>query len=386
MLVRSLKEFSFTQIGGGEGTKDGEWLQVSQFPTSVHVELLNLKRIPDPFIGLQEWDVQWIGESRWSFKTTFSVTEDELKSSNADLLFEGLDTFATVLLNGTQILQSENQFIEYRVAVKQNLKAGENELVLNFDSAFFKGRELEKQHGKLNLWNGDSSRLHVRKAQYNYGWDWGPVLMTVGPWKPISIQFYENRIAEVDIRSQVSEQLDVQVPVALAFSEKVPGLVTVSLKAPDGTVVASSKDIKTDQGQAKAKFDFKPGQIELWYPVGYGKQPLYTVEIELNDQDGKALDLKVQKIAFRRAQVVQEKLVDQEGLSFLFEINNVRIFCGGSNWIPADSFLTTITPERYRAWLQLLIDGNQNMVRVWGGGIYEADAFYDTCDGKCTEF
>jgi len=115
--------------------------------------------------------------------------------------------------------------------------------------------------------------------------------MTVGPWKPISIQFYENRITEVDIRSQVSEQLDVQVPVALAFSEKVSGFVTVSLKAPDGTVVASSKDIKTDQGQAKAKFDFKPGQVELWYPVGYGKQPLYTVEIELNDQVSQVVDL-----------------------------------------------------------------------------------------------
>ncbi|THV08604.1 glycoside hydrolase family 2 protein [Dendrothele bispora CBS 962.96] len=380
MLVRSLKDFFFTQIGSGEGTKDGEWLPVSQFPTSVHVELLNLKRIPDPFVGLHEWDVQWIGETRWAFKTTFSVKEDELKTTNIDLVFDGLDTFASVLLNGAQILQTEDQFIEYRVAVKEALKAGENELVLNFDSAFFKGRELEKQHEKLNLWNGDSSRLHVRKAQYNYGWDWGPVLMTVGPWKPVSVQFYENRIAEVDVRSRVSEQLDVKVSVALTFAAKTPGLATVSLKAPDGSVVASNKDISGTSGQAETKFEFKTGEVELWYPVGYGKQPLYTVEVELTDESGKAMDSKAQKIAFRRARVVQEKLVDQEGLTFLFEINNIRIFCGGSNWIPADSFLTTITAERYKAWLQLLIDGNQNMIRVWGGGIYEADVFYDTCD------
>ncbi|KAL0577728.1 hypothetical protein V5O48_004277 [Marasmius crinis-equi] len=375
----ALNDWSFTQVGGGEGTKDGEWLPVHQFPTTVHVELLHLKKIPDPFVGLHEWDVQWIGESQWAFKTSFKVSDADLQASHVDLVFEGLDTFASVLLNGTQILSTENQFVENRVDVKSSLKA-ENELVIEFDSAFIRGREIEKKHGKLALWNGDSSRLHVRKAQYNYGWDWGPVLMTVGPWKPVSLQVYQNRITEVDVRSNVSSKLDVQTSIGIEFLEKASGTASVVLKGPDGAVVASDSNISTSNGHSHVSFSFKAGEVQLWYPVGYGKQPLYTVEVEIADESGAVLDKKTKKISFRRVSVVQESLIDAPGLTFLFEINNIRIFCGGSNWIPADSFLTTVTPDRYQAWLQLLVDGNQNMVRVWGGGIYEYDIFYDICD------
>ncbi|KAK7049564.1 hypothetical protein VNI00_005595 [Paramarasmius palmivorus] len=377
--TRYLQDWSFTQIGGGEGTKDGEWLQVSEFPTTVHVELLKLKKIPDPYIGLQEWDVQWVGEARWAFKTSFPVSDAELAAPHLDLVFDGLDTFASVLLNGTEILKTENQFVAHRVDVKPHLKS-QNDLVINFDSAFTTGREIEKKHGKFNLWNGDSSRLHVRKAQYNYGWDWGPVLMTTGPWKPISLQVYHNRITELDVRSKVSQKLDVQMSVGLEFQEKAAGTASVTLKSPDGTVVASDSHISTESGHCHVSFSFTAGEVELWYPVGYGKQPLYTVEVEISDANSTPLDKQSKRIAFRRAVVVQEPLEDQPGLTFLFEINNIRVFCGGSNWIPADSFLTTMTPERYRAWLQLLVDGNQNMIRIWGGGIYEADVFYDVCD------
>ncbi|KAJ7904470.1 glycoside hydrolase family 2 protein [Mycena olivaceomarginata] len=365
-MNRLLQDWSFTQLGGGEGTKDGEWLAVSQFPTTVHVELLKLKRIPDPFLGLAEWD------SRWAFKTQFSVTEDELKYPNADLVFEGIDTFASVLLNGNEILKTNNQFVSYRVSAKPHLKVGTNELMLNFDSAYAVGREIEKKHGKLNLWNGDSSRLH---AQYNYGWDWGPVLMTTGPWKPVSFHCYENRIFDLDVRTQVSESLDVKLTAKFSF-EKKKGFASFVLHKPDGSEEVSAPKMATDDGVSELTFDFPSGHLQLWYPVSQGEQPLYTVE------DGNVLDKRTQKIGVRRARVVQEKLIDQDGLSFFFEVNNVRLFCGGSNWIPADSFLTTVTPERYRAWLELLVKGNQNMIRVWGGGIYEADVFYDICDGK----
>ncbi|KAF7355273.1 Beta-mannosidase B [Mycena sanguinolenta] len=378
-MNRQLQDWKFTQLGGGEGTKDGEWLSVSQFPTTVHVELLKLKRIPDPFLALAEWDVQWVGESRWAFKTQFTVDAAEMKCSNADLVFEGIDTFATVLLNGNEILKANNQFVSYRVSAKPHLREGANELVLNFDSAFTVGREIEKKHGKLLLWNGDSSRLHVRKAQYNYGWDWGPVLMTIGPWKPVRFHSYENRITDLDVRTQVSESLDVKLDAKFTF-EKKKGYASFVLKRPDGSEEVSAPKIPTDNGVGEVSFKFPSGHLQLWYPVGYGAQPLYTVQVELTDLARNVLDTQTQKIGIRRARVVQEKLIDQDGLSFLFEINNVRIFCGGSNWIPADSFLTTVTAERYRAWLDLLVKGNQNMIRVWGGGIYEADVFYDICD------
>ncbi|KAI0772566.1 glycoside hydrolase family 2 protein [Irpex lacteus] len=379
---KSLNEgWSFTRTAGGGGNivKEGEWLGVQSFPTTVHVELLKQGKIPDPFVGLNEWEVQWIGEASWSFKTQFDVTEAELAKPNADLVFDGLDTFATVFLNGSKILKTENQFVSHRVAVKSLLKPSGNELKIDFESAFRKGREIEKKYQKLGLWNGDSSRLYVRKAQYNYGWDWGPVLMTVGPWKPISLETYKARITDVDVRVNIADDFYAKVDVNFELSSGDPVVASVSLLRPSGSLAIGRPQTPV-QGQASLNFSFSKDAYELWWPVGYGEQPLYAAEIIVSDEQGKVLDTKVQKFGFRRAVVVQDKLVDQEGRTFLFEINGVRIFCGGSNWIPADSFLTTITRDRYRRWLQLLVDGNQNMIRVWGGGIYEADDFYELAD------
>ncbi|KII94824.1 glycoside hydrolase family 2 protein [Plicaturopsis crispa FD-325 SS-3] len=372
--------WSFTQVGGGQGTKDGEWLPVSEFPTTVHVELLKLKKIPDPALGLNEWDVQWIGEATWAFKTTFDASEAELAASNADLVFEGVDTFSVVTLNGQKILETENQFIAYRAPVKEHIKAGENELVLTFESAFIKGREIEANFGKRQLWNGDSSRLYVRKAGYNYGWDWGPILMTVGPWKAVIFHTYKTHIEDIDVRVDVDESLAVSLTVEATLSHKVPSRASIAFNKPDGSLIIGSSKMDARHGTVRGEYSISPGVLDLWYPVGYGKQPIYKVVVEINDEQGNLLDRKTQNVSIRRARIVQDKLIDQEGLAFLFEINNIRIFCGGSNWIPADSFLTTITAERYRRWIQLLVDGNQNMIRVWGGGIYEPDVFYDICD------
>lgn len=375
------KNWQFTQVGGGQGTKDGEWLPCEEFPTSVHVELLKRKAIPDPFIGLHEWDVQWIGEAEWAFKTTFHIADETFAAPNVDLIFEGLDTYCSVELNGEKLLSTNNQFISHHIPVKgQSLKNGDNELVLTFPSAFIKGRELEKQHGKLNLWNGDSSRLHVRKAQYNYGWDWGPVLMTVGPWRPISIHAYESRLADLRAIVDVKEDLSVQTNISFQVEGSVSGLkAEYSLLSQDGKEVLGDS-AALSEGKGESAFAAKPGALDLWYPVGYGKQALYTLQVSLYDEQGNVIDVQVQQLGLRRVRVIQDKLDGEPGHSFLFEVNNIRIFCGGSNWIPADSFLTTMTPKRYRDWLQLLIDGNQNMIRVWGGGIYEHDSFYNICD------
>ncbi|KAG6855147.1 hypothetical protein C0991_006076 [Blastosporella zonata] len=152
--------------------------------------------------------------------------------------------------------------------------------------------------------------------------------MTVGPWKPISLQSYETRIVDLDIRTDVSEALDVKLTADLALSDSPNGSASFVLKAADGSVVASTT-ATIDAGHAKVAFEFPAGKIDLWYPVGYGKQPLYTVEAKVSNEANEILDTKTLRIAFRRARVVQDKLIDQEGLTFLFEINNVRIFCGG---------------------------------------------------------
>ncbi|QRV76379.1 beta-mannosidase [Ceratobasidium sp. AG-Ba] len=363
-----------------------EWIPTSTFPTSVHVELIKLGKIPDPYIGLNEWDVQWVGEADWQFRNTFQLLPKDLSDPNADLVFDGLDTYCTVELNGKVILEANNMFLPYRVAVKKHLVEGSNELVLTFPSTFVKGRELQEKNGKFALWNGDSSRLHVRAAQYTYGWDWGPVLRTIGPWRPIILETYAVRLSDVRISQDVKEDLSATLSVQLEISEaKSDHSAAVVLKSSAGAVVKSA-DITIKGGRAVVDFKLAKGEVDLWYPVHYGKQALYIVDIQVADkasglpQSGKQVAAHSQRIGIRRARVVEDPLDGQEGRTFLFEVNNIRIFCGGSNWIPADNFLTTIGTERYRAWLQLLVDGNQNMIRVWGGGIYEDDAFYDVCD------
>ncbi|CCO26797.1 beta-mannosidase [Rhizoctonia solani AG-1 IB] len=272
-------------------------------------------------------------------------------------------------------------FLSYRVPVKELLVEGSNELLLTFPSTFVKGRELQEKHGKFGLWNGDSSRLHVRTAQYTYGWDWGPVLRTIGPWRSIRLETYAVRLSDVRVRQDVKEDLSAKLSVDLEVSDKSSDLsASVVLKSSTGTVIKKATDLAIQNGQSVVQFEVAKGEVDLWYPVGYGKQPLYTVEVQVADKSGTQVAAHSQRIGIRRARVVEDPLEGQEGRTFLFEINNVRVFCGGSNWIPADNFLTTITPERYRAWLQLLVDGNQNMVRIWAGGIYEDDSFYNACD------
>ncbi|KAG9093828.1 hypothetical protein FS749_013657 [Ceratobasidium sp. UAMH 11750] len=321
-----------------------------------------------------------VGEADWQFRTTFQLSPKDLSDPNADLVFDGLDTYCTVELNGKVILEANNMFLPYRVAVKKHLVEGSNELILTFPSTFVKGRELQEKHGKFALWNGDSSRLHVRTAQYTYGWDWGPILRTIGPWRPITLETYAIRLSDVRVRQDVKEDLSAELSVEFEVSEKTSDLsAAVVLKSSAGAV-AKTADAEIKDGRAVAEFKLAKGDVELWYPVGYGKQALYTVDIQVSDKSGKQVAAHSQRIGIRRARVVEDPLEGQDGRTFLFEINNIRIFCGGSNWIPADNFLTTISAERYRAWLQLLVDGNQNMVRIWAGGIYEDDVFYDTCD------
>jgi len=177
--------------------------------------------------------------------------------------------------------------------------------------------------------------------------------MTVGPWKPIELQTYDNKIVDVDIRSEVSESFGVNLTVGLTFSDKKRCFATFILKEANGTFKAATYNIAAGSGQAKVSLQFNPGDLKMWYPVGYGEQPLYTGTVELRDevgeyypidtegvndiQHGKLLDVRTERLAFRRARVVQEKLIDEDGLTFLFEINNIRIFCGGR--LMSQSFL-----------------------------------------------
>ncbi|QBD81072.1 glycoside hydrolase family 2 protein [Ktedonosporobacter rubrisoli] len=356
-----------------------DWVPAS-VPGTVHQALLAAGRIPDPFVDLHENDVQWIGEQDWLYRCEFAYQPaGSADAQEVALNFAGLDTYATVWLNGTQILTSSNMFVPARVQVKDLLREGRNELHILFASALRRGKELEAEHGELVAWNGDPSRLYVRKAQYHYGWDWGPTLLTAGPWRTISLQTYRARIADLHCPAEVAADLQsATLPVRVAVEEQSRRALTVhlALYAPSGERV---DEVQVPLSGNEARHTFRLASPALWYPRGYGEQAFYRLVATLHAED-QELDRTEQRLGLRRLQLIQRQLAEAAGSSFFFEINNVPVFCGGANWIPADSFTPRVTAERYRQWLQLAAEANMVMLRVWGGGIYEDDAFYQTCD------
>lgn len=363
---------------------DSVYRETQGFPTEIHLDLLHHGIIPDPFVGKQEVDVQWVGEKPWVYRTMFRSPTDCLHDSprTSILVFEGLDTYATVVLNGETMKKSDNMFLPFRVDVTGKLLKEHNLLEITFESTFLIGKKIveENPSHRWGCWNGDPSRLAVRKAQYHYGWDWGPALLTCGPWKPIYLEMYESRISDLSFNTEISESLDSAMVVAKLEFEGQADHVKFEMSL-NGSYVASC--IETLGSSNTAEAVMRTTKPKLWYPHRYGDQPLYILTATLlasRNGCNVILDTRSKRFGLRRAKVVQRKLIDARGTTFMFEINNIVIFCGGSNWIPAHSFQTLLNPKNYRDWVKLAADGNQVMLRVWGGGIYEQDAFYEACD------
>lgn len=345
-------------------------------PGTVHTDLLAAGQIPDPFVGLNEPAVQWVGERDWLYRSTFMVDADLLAFPCIDLCFEGLDTVVTVWLNGQLILTGDNMFVPRRVAVKPLLHEGANELRLLFQSAFHYGKQWEAEHGGMAVWNGDASRVYVRKAQYHYGWDWGPTLLTAGIWKAVALEAYSAGIVEFHAPVEITPALNhATIPVTVTALGTLEGTaLMLTLCDPQGNVVdTASVPIEGNQ----ASHTFMLSEPQLWWCRGYGEQPLYRVIASLRHEE-RELHRRELRIGIRRLRLLQEAL--DGGSGFLFELNNTPIFCGGVNWIPADMFTPRISDEKYRTLLEMTAAAHMTMVRVWGGGIYEADVFYDLCD------
>lgn len=364
-----------------DASNDKGWFPAS-VPGTVQQALLATNQIPDPFYGRNETLVQWVGESDWMYRCTFN-RPDSAPGDCVMLCFDGLDTFATVWLNGQQIHHSDNMFIPYRIDVASWLQEGANELLIVFESALRHGKEREAEYGKYAVWNGDASRVYVRKAQYHYGWDWGPTLLTAGPWQPVYLEVYRARISDLYCPIALDDDLSharIQVQASCELSHAIQQtMLHLSLYGPDGTKI----DVQTLPVTGDVvHHTFVLDNPQLWWPRGYGEQPLYRVEAVLyhQHQHTRELDRVEKRVGVRRLQLVQQPVSNDSGTTFFFSVNNTPIYCGGANWIPADSFLPSVTPEIYRTWLQLAADAHITMLRVWGGGIYENDVFYDTCD------
>ncbi|KAK4235763.1 hypothetical protein C8A03DRAFT_46150 [Achaetomium macrosporum] len=343
----------------------------------------------DPFVDMNELEVSWVAEQTWHYRITFTASADRRgPGAKVDLVFEGLDTLATVTLNGEVILESDNMFVEHRVSIGELLiDETANTLKIVFEPARRRGLELVKTHPDHNfiVHQTEVSRGPVRKAQYHWGWDWGPILLTCGPWKPVRLESYVNRIE--DIRVDYDLRMSQGSPTVLEATIQAhvvdpAAAVEVELFRPGELTAALRDRKKSPHGAQSWLYTSSILGMEnppLWWPRGYGPQQSCKLRLRSIASDGSTvLAEEHQTLGFRKVELIQEK--DQFGKSFYFRINGVDVFCGGSCWIPADSFLPRISPQRYRDWIELLAEGNQNMVRVWGGGIYESDAFYTACD------
>ncbi|KAH6867852.1 glycoside hydrolase superfamily [Thelonectria olida] len=361
-----------------EDQSQDPWLPVQQVPSQVHIDLLANEKIPDPFVDANELLVQWIAEKDWVYRTQFRASPSTLVRT--DLVFLGLDTFATVSLNGKPILESQSMHTSHRVNISELLLLNQaNELQIVFESALLRVREIVRQHPEhtFHVRQTEEGRIPVRKSQYNWGWDWGPILMTAGPWRPVLLEQYVSRIDDIWAQYQVSPDLTTcsgDLYVRVGDDSQAGDKVLLSLIYEDKTIFQKECQIDSD-GLAKTAFHID--EPSLWYPHGYGPQSRYQLSVGLIRTD-TTLDTKSKLLGFRHCELIQEK--DEFGKSFYFRINGVDTFAGGSCWIPGDSYLAQMSKDRYVDWVKLMVESNQIMVRVWGGGIYEDDAFLDACD------
>jgi beta-mannosidase len=289
-----------------------------------------------------------------------------------------LDTYAQVKLNGKVIGEPSNMFVEHRFEVKRILKAGNNILEIVFDSPTLRMKQLEGQYGALKVSHvpyGAYARVYARKAQYSFGWDWGPKLATSGLWRSIYLEaFSDCRIKSIFARAvKISKQnADVRIDVDLERKGHAPTVLNFEMTG-EGFEYRKSFNVTN----ARKSVTFKIPNPHLWWPNGYGDQSLYQVKVSAVSR-GIECDTKSSSFGIRTIRLLQE--TDSDGKSFIFEINGVKIFCKGADWIPSDNFIPRIPTSTYERLLTMARDAHMTMVRVWGGGIYEQDIFYELCD------
>ena len=356
---------------GGEGAgRSGAAALPATVPGCVHVDLVAAGVIPDPFLGENEAAVSWVGRTDWTYSTTFHHVADG--AERVDLVMEGLDTVATVTLNGTVVARTRNMHRSYRVEVSGILRDGDNVLDVSFSAPITEAEAAAERLG---------ARPHVNTHPYNalrknassFGWDWGPDLPSSGIWRPIALESWSTaRIASlrpaVDVAPDGAGILDLVVEADRASERELAIRVRVA---------GESATVRLPEGQTSASLRVVVPDAAVWWPRGYGDQPLYDVEVELVDGESR-LDVRDQRVGFRTVAV--SSAPDEAGASFAIVVNGEPVLVRGYNWIPDDVFLARSDRVTVERSIRQAFDSNANLLRVWGGGIYESEDFYDVCD------
>ncbi len=352
---------------------DNTWREAS-VPGNVYSDLLNHELIADPFIAENELKVQWVSENDWEYKTTFKVDDSTFQKKHIELNFDGLDTFASVFLNDSLILQTDNTFRNYKVDVRSFIKK-ENKLHVVFNSTHYFE---EEGKNKLNYELPEGNRIFIRKPQFQFGWDWSPKLKTSGIWKPITITSWnELKINDLFIKQTLIEESLVKLTAQLEFSTSLNGELIFEVLVNDKVI--SKTEVIVDSLQTKYEIPFEIENPKLWWPHNLGEPYLYDISVRIK-KGWTILDYKNIAKGIRTIELVTEK--DSIGESFYFKVNEVPVYVKGSNYVPQNSLQNKVTDYDYHRLLNDVVDANMNMLRVWGGGIYENDIFYDLCDQK----
>jgi beta-mannosidase len=350
-----------------------EWMPAN-VPGGAHTDLMALGKIPDPFYGDNELKVQWVAKSDWEYRRSFKVTKEFISEDQVYLVCDGLDTIANVFVNDKLVGASQNMFRQYRWDIKGLLKEGDNEVRVYFYSPVNYASEQNTKKPMPSVSQAIAGGPHIRKAPCQFGWDWGPQLPPIGIWQHIRLEGYSQaRIKGVHLR-QFTQAKKSRIEASVNLEQWGGKNVELEMvvTSPDG-----KKHLATTVKSVREKLVIEIRNPQLWWPNGYGTQPLYQVSISLKNGND-VLDARQYQLGLRSLELVQKP--DEWGQSFTFEVNGVSVFAKGSDWIPADSFPTRITDEHLENLFKSTVASHQNMLRVWGGGFYEEERFYNLCD------
>jgi beta-mannosidase len=360
----------------------------AKVPGTVHTDLLALRLIPDPYAGAPEAGLQWIGLADWEYRTRFDAPR---RAARSDLVFEGLDTFAEVWLNGEKLFDADNAFRTWRIPVQDRLRPKGNELRIVLRSPITRllpaVRSMpRKLAGNYPSPYGDEppdamTGNFARKPGYHYGWDWGPRYVTAGIWKPVFLESWDAvRIDNVQLRQDHVDEARADIAAVVSAEAVRGGPFDLRLwqVAPGGKrTLAALRRVELQAGSNRIEVPLRIDRPRRWYPNGYGAQPLYQFEVEIGD--GKAAVAKASARTGLRS-IALHREPDEKGRSFYFEVNGIPVFAKGANSIPFDMFQPRVSKAQLRRVLQSARDANMNFLRSWGGGYYESDEFFDLAD------
>nr|AEW47940.1 GHF2 protein [uncultured bacterium A2_10]AEW47947.1 GHF2 protein [uncultured bacterium B2_18] len=366
----------------------GDWMP-AKVPGVVQTDLLINKKIKDPFYGDNYLSIQWIDKLDWEYRTVFDAPDAE-KNSNARLVFEGLDCYATVTLNGKQILVTDNMFRPWTANVKEIIKPKGNVLLVTFKSPTQQGlQQLSdfglrlhgyNEHGVTGGIGENEIRFFQRKPGYQYGWDLTPRIITVGIWRPVILESWnEGHIEDLYAYTESLEKdySKASIGTRVTASVDTAGDYTIGISFGDDKIKEVQKTLKS--GENVIEESFTVNKPELWWPNGAGKPHLYDVRVTLT-RNGKEIDSYSRKMGIRTTSLKRVDDADGKGTSFGIEINYKPVFCKGSSYVPSEVLLGREDPGIFEHIVKSVADVNMNMLRIWGGGIYESDHFYDLCD------